>query len=490
MRETIWGEVTVDGWLPPGLEIDILKSRQLRVSTTWLGFLTEETLTKEGTTTAIICKKPDETVEFRERVKRFYDHLPEGERPRKQQDNVGWLSFPEIDSKIYIGTAGIQDVGRAMTVHNALATEIAFWPHEIGTTWAALSNAVPPWGRRIRESTANGIGNTWNGWWEQNKAAGTYRMEWGALIGRAGRRHFFFFPWWWDDEATLDEPLDFPYTEEEARLVEKYGLADQQIAWRRWKQREDPRLFFQECAEDDISCFLGAGNCVFDVGLLRNLLKQAQDTKPVHIGENGTLIIWELPNPEQLYVAGSDVASGDPSLARSATGILNWETGKQVACIRGHMPVEVFARRSAALCASYNEALWGIEDAGEGQAVLHHVYGDRIAYPKLFWHQPLTGGTTKLGWNTNRRTRPVLIEDLAWALREGLMGVSDPEFVRECLSFVRTEKRPDGEPQEGCYADLIFAWAIAWQMRRYAQRPGPPQVIRDRIPYPMRHEGR
>lgn len=485
MQETIWNEIALDGWLPPDLEVDILKARQIGSSTFWLGLLTEETITRPGTTTAIVCNRDAETVEFRERIKRLYERLPEDERPRKRQDNVAWLTFPDLDSKIYIGTAGAEEVGRAMTIHNVLATEIAFWPHEIEGTWSALSNAVPPWGRRIRESTANGLGNAWAQWWTKNKKEGSYRTERGAIIGRAGRKFFFFFPWWWDETAILHDPLIDPLTDDEARLVELYGLSPQQIAWRRWKQKEDPRLFFQECAEDDISCFLGAGNCVFDIDLLRELLKQAQDQRPLFVGENGALIIWKFAEPERIYVAGSDVGGGDPSGDRSATYILDWETGEQVALLHGAFPPEIFTRKSAALCTAYNEALWGVEDANFGQVVLNIAYG-QLKYPKLFWHQPLTGGAEKLGWNTNAKTRPVLIEDLGWALRENLIGVRHPEFIRECLSFVRTERKPDGEAQEGCHDDLLFACGIAWQLRKYAKRPGAPQRIRDLIPMPGR----
>lgn len=482
-QSILWNEIAVNGWLPAGLEVDVLKARQLGSSTFWLALLFLDTIGNKGTTTAIICKKPDETVEFRERVKRLYHYLPDDEKPQKQQDNIGWLTFPDLDSKIYIGTAGVQDVGRAMTIHNLLATEVAFWPHEIETTWSALSNAVPPWGRRIRESTANGIGNWWAQRWESNKKGGNWQVKDGIILGKAGRRHFVFAPWFIDDEAMLDDPLIDPLTDDEARLIELYGLSEKQIAWRRWKQKEDSRLFFQECAEDDISCFLGAGNCVFEIDLLREFLKQAQDRQPLFVGENGALTIWKFAEPEHLYVAGSDVASGDTGGDYSATGILDWETGEQVAVLHGHFPPEVFAVKSASLCSSYNEALWGVEDAGFGQVVLSIAYG-QLKYPKLFWHQPLTGGAEKLGWNTNAKTRPILIEDLGWALRERLIGVYDPEFIRECLSFVRTERKPEGEAQAGTFDDLLFAWAIAWQMRKYVQRLGVVQIIRDRIPRP------
>lgn len=494
MQECVWDEIVVDGWLPLGLEVDVLKARKLGSSTFWLNLFFEDTITNERTNTAVICKKPPETEDFRLRMQRLYKHLPADERPMRRYDNPSWLTFPGLDSVMFLGTAGVQDIGRAMdSITNLLATEVAFWPHEPDVTWAAVSRAVPVHGRRVRESTANGIGNIWNQWWEQNKAKGVYRSEWGALIGKAGRKHFFFFPWWWDEEAVLDlsskgKPLDPPHTEEEAWLVEKYGLTDQQIAWRRWAEADDPRLFFQECAEDDVSCFLGAGNCVFDTRLLRELLKRAQENEPVHIGENGALIIWELPHPEEMYVAGSDVAGGDPVGDYSATGVLKWRTGEQVAVLRGRLPPDTFARKSAALCASYNDALWGVESAEFGHAVLSQVYGEPIGYRNLFWHEALTGGREKLGWVTNRRTRPTMLTDLEWALREGMMGVNDPEFIRECLSFVRTEKYPDGEAQQGCHDDLIFAWGIAWQMRRYVKRPGETQIVRDTIPYPMSHK--
>jgi hypothetical protein len=62
-------------------------------------------------------------------------------------------------------------------------------------------------------------------------------------------------------------PLD-DLTPEEQKLKGAWGLDDDQIRWRRGKQRELRDRFAQEYPEDDVTCFLASGRCCFDIGAL------------------------------------------------------------------------------------------------------------------------------------------------------------------------------------------------------------------------------
>jgi hypothetical protein len=82
------------------------------------------------------------------------------------------------------------------------------------------------------------------------------------------------------------------------------------------------------------------------------------------------------------------------------------------------------------------------------------------------------GSSQKLGWQTNGKTRPILLDDLEEALSHEHMQVNDRTFLGECLTFA-----DDGtgkyKAREGCYDDAVLAWGIAWQVRGLANlRPG------------------
>lgn len=437
----------------------ILKPRQIGVSTIILGVFYDRIKHVEGINAAVYTHHPKATGYFREIVHRFWAHDPE--RPDLKYDNAGEFSLKARDSRIYIGTIGERGVGKARTLHMLFCTELAEWPrHNAEEQWLGLPQTVPRrTGLRIRESTPKGRENIWHRMWNAS---------------REKRPHdCLFFRWWDHQEYRCHYPAS-GYDEEEQALVDTYGLDPYQIAWRREmidEYGEDG--FQQEYAEDEDTCFLVTGETVFDKAVLMKLLQTLQHVQPVL--QRDDLTVWEYPVEGRFYVAGSDVGSGSPLGDYSATVILDWETGKQVARIWDHLRPEEFATNSAALCTMYNNAYWGIEEADHGRTVLY-ILTVQSPYGNLFYRD-----RGKPGWRTDRATRPVMLDELKAALREGSMGVRDRDFVLECLSFVRTAAHPDGEADAGAHDDLVFAWGIAWRMRAQSGPPSP-LVIRDLLP--------
>ena len=71
--------------------------------------------------------------------------------------------------------------------------------------------------------------------------------------------------------------------------------------------------------------------------------------------------------------------------------------------------------------------------------------------------------TSKLGWETNIRTRPILISDLGMYIRNRDIKISDRSTINELMTFVKDEKgKPQAQP--GCHDDRVMALAIAVQM--------------------------
>lgn len=440
---------------------DILKARQMGVSTYIVVRYFYEVTTQEGKCAVIICHEPALTTHLREVIHTVYDNLPAGMLPKPQFDREGLFSFKEMGSQIYIGTVKKGGFGLGMTIHYLLGTEYGHkeWGPKADDIWKDLKGAVPPNGWKVRESSAYGLGGPWySAWLEDKKGLGA--KPW-------------FFPWWYAEEYRIEPAIaGDEWTAEERALP----LDGEQIAFRREKQKDLGDKFPQVYAENDVDCFLAAGNNVFDVGILREMGRNLKE--PILVSDNGALKIWELPKDGKLYVAGSDVGEGDPGGNFSGTGILDWESGEQVASLYGRWPAHIFAVKSAVLCRRYNNALWGVERAGHGSVVLDTA-SRQLEYSNLF-----IDSDGKLGWNTTRKTRPTLIEDLGFAIREQSITPNDENFIRECFTFVRTDKKPDGEAQEGCFDDSVFTWGISWQMRKYARHPSKPVVLKDRIAKP------
>ena len=141
----------------------ILKARQIGFSTAVTGFFYHKTITTPGTNTAIIGYNSDLTAELLDKIKTFWRTTPDRIRPQIKYNSKYEISFPAIDSKILVLPSS-ENVGRGYTLHNVLATELAFW-EKADEKMLAIENAVPKDGSIVIESTPNGVGNLYHKMW-------------------------------------------------------------------------------------------------------------------------------------------------------------------------------------------------------------------------------------------------------------------------------------------------------------------------------------
>ena len=104
---------------------NILKARQVGVSTYTLSDYLVDTITNEGTHTKLVTHKQTASEEFLVTIKEMYDSIPSELKPaikgtegrgKRGRDNIRVLSFPELGSKITIDWCG--DIGRSETINN------------------------------------------------------------------------------------------------------------------------------------------------------------------------------------------------------------------------------------------------------------------------------------------------------------------------------------------------------------------------------------
>ena len=114
--------------------------------------------------------------------------------------------------------------------------------------------------------------------------------------------------------------------------------------------------------------------------------------------------------------------------------------------------------------------------AGDAHATLNPLH-NTLDYPNLYHYtryDPSGVGAEALGWPTNARTKPIMIDDLAEAIAEGHLLIHSSGLVDECFTFVTTDTGSQ-EAQPGKHDDRVIAAAIAWQVRK---RPTPQPNIR------------
>lgn len=161
------------------------------------------------------------------------------------------------------------------------------------------------------------------------------------------------------------------------------------------------------------------------------------------------LRIYELPIPGEQYVGGADPAEGNPNSDDSAFTILHKYTGKQVGVFNGKHEPGTFADYIAKLSKSYNNASVLVERNNHGHAV---IMACEILRVRL-----LEGPDNKIGYQSNRRTKVELYDNIGESLKTDDILISDFEtFNQLALIEGNTLSAPEGEDD-----DLADALALA-----------------------------
>jgi len=506
----------------------VLKARQEGVSTWTAGRFFKRIHLEAGQKGLVIADSLDRAGALFGIYTRFWENLPAELKPeRKSYANQKRLAFSH-DSELAVRPASDSEAGRAQTIHLLHASEIAFWPTSTQReTWVSLMQAIPDDGSEIIvESTAKGAGGLFHELWELTQKKGSGWL--GIFLPWWIHEEYEVTPTKAELEAMEQGADDFELQAMSEGIPyegQKFVLPLSKLAWRRRAISEkfggDPLTLGQDATRDfqreypatAEEAFLMSGSCFFDEDMLRRMtmktadpilvgnMKEADEHRPVRLEETarGRVSVWEKPDPKAHYVIGADTATGKEVETRRLSGsdaaresggrdyscavvLRVTEDGRRspelVASLHGYIPPDIFARQTALLGEYYScggtrtlkdPALVMVEsNHASGQRVLEYLK-DIIKYRKIYWQREVNARTHKFerrpGWRTDQRTRIILLDALAEAVRKGTIKCPDRDTIREMTTFVIWE---DGKPagEEGCHDDRVIAFALAFLAQR------------------------
>jgi hypothetical protein len=480
------------------MRVIILKARQLGFSTLAEALIFQRTATRRNVNSLIVAHREDSTANLFKMSRLFFEQMPDELRPQHRNSNARELVFenPERDpekkardpglmSRIRCSTAGGSGVGRSDTIHNVHASEFAFWSGDKTATWVGIMQAVPaePDTMVIVESTANGFDE--------------FHRMWEAAVRGESDFEPLFFPWYENPDYRRPAEPDTQWTQAERELAARYGLDEEQLAWRRWCIRNncagDERNFRQEYPSCPDDAFLTTGQSVFDNE--KAAQRRLHAPKPVSCGSfvydmgpdllsignirwveqpQGMIRIYEKPRPRRHYVIGGDTAGTGSDWFVGQ--VVDNATGRQAAVLRHQYDEDQYARQMYCLGRYYNDALLGVETNYSTYPV---KMLSMMGYPRLYVRERVDTYTGQMqqtfGFDTNSRTRPLIIAQLVAAFRECPELVCDSDTLGEMLTFqYNRDRRP--EAIQGEHDDLVMALAIAHYIRpqqAYLDEPEP-----------------
>ena len=477
----------------------VLKARQMGLSTLFEGLIFHDTVTNENKNALIIAHEEQASSNLFTMSKLYYENIPEIIRPMKKYANGKVLSFenptndeneklqnPGLRSKISIATAGSGEVGRSSTTHNLHASEVAFFP-DARITMLGLMQSIPdvPNTLVVWESTANGVGDFFHEQWKK---------------AEKGENEFtpVFLPWFIQPEYTRPFHTDEErnafiesvelttrdmkgnvITTYEKEIMVKHNLTYEQLNWRKHtiqnKCQGDEILFMQEYPCTPEESFISSGRPKFSVNALRKY--QAQTSPPVATGyliekdgiiefvhdKKGYISIWVHPEQGMHYSIGADVAEGLASGDYSCAYVGNSEFDI-VARWHGHIDPDLFGKELVKLAQYYNQAYLSVESNNHGLTTLKAI--SNLEYWNIYhaktFDKVADSSTTRMGWQTNAKTKPLMIDKLAEFVREHYLGIPDDLLIGEMYTYV-IEDNGKTNAQVGCHDDTVMATAILLQ---------------------------
>ena len=477
----------------------ILKARQMGISTWAEGQIFARTATRPFINSLIIAHEDTATQNLFNMSKLYYEEMPNEIRPMKKYSNEKALVFenpinddvekqknPGLRSKITVATAGSKEAGRSATINNLHISELAFFPNpEI--TMLALMQSVPDNldSMVLIESTANGVGDYFHRMWQQ------------AVRGESDFIPIFL-PWFTEptyarEFTTEGEKQQFinevnHVTKDssgkevrtlEYHLKEKFNLSYEQLLWRKNtianKCNGELERFQQEYPSTPEEAFIASGRPKFNVTALKRYEAQTEPGERGYLeyhgekvifvpDEKGYLEIWNHPQPGIDYSIGADVAEGlihgDYSCA-----FVGDETFELSCMWHGHIDPDLFGDELVKLGKYYNNAYIGVENNNHGLTTLRRI--QYLEYWNIYYSKTYDMITDKMsqkvGWHTNRKTKPMMINKLAEFIREEAIKIPSDLLISECFSYVINDNGTT-DAQTGCHDDTIMATAILLQL--------------------------
>ena len=432
------------------------------------------------------------------------------------------------DTVISIGTAERPDNIRGSDISCAHMSEVAMWKETDGKKPEDIVRSVSssilnvPYTVDIMESTANGVGNFFHNEWLAAKSHISNRdaifVAWYDIdlysknFATEEERYAFA------DNLLKKSDSDIRTSDREESgrylwsLWEK-GATLEAINWyittrRQYNSHSD---MASEFPSDDIEAFTDSGQMIFNRDRVEKLRHTCKD--PSFIGdmkadategkaslhgirfqadEHGSLSIWQKPDTEKkvrnrylvvVDVGGrSEKADWSDILVIDRYWMMEGDLPEVVAEWHGHIRMDRLAWKMAQIATWYNKALLVVEsntyeknqdtEGDHTEYILNQIADEYDnLYAREASEQSIREGISRRwGFQTNRLTKPLIIDNLNTFIDDGLYIEREKEAINEFLLY---EKKKDGSmgAVEGKHDDRLMTRAIGLYISQKMPRP-------------------
>ena len=396
----------------------VLACRQSGKSISSVGYLLWYALFHPEKTIAILANKGMTAREMLARVTLMLENLPFFLQPGCKALNKGSIELSNNSRIIAAATSGSSI--RGMSVNLLFLDEFAFVENAAEfytSTYPVISSGKDT--KVIITSTANGIGNTYHKIWE------------GAVQG-VNEYKPFRVDWW-----------DVPGRDE------------------KWKEQTIANTSTLQFDQEFGNTFFGTGNTLIEGQVLLDL----RSRNPISHHEGGSLLIYEEPVEDHMYIMTVDVSKGRGQDYSTFTVIdVSQRPFKQVCVYRNNSISPILYPNVIYKYADlYNEAYVIIENNDAGMLVCQGLYQD-LEYENI--HLESAVKADAIGVTMNRKTKRIGCSGIKDILETNKLEIVDENTIMEISTFVskgQSYEAPDGNHDDLMMNLVMFGYYLSTQ---------------------------
>jgi len=204
----------------------------------------------------------------------------------------------------------------------------------------------------------------------------------------------------------------------------------------------------------------------FDLGVVEKLLGQAKQ----YTSEVGFVKLWDEYKPHHKYGMGGDTSEGIGEDS-NALALYDFSTNTVIGTFHSNeIAPDLFGYEMARIGRTFGCCIVAPERNNTGYATIAALKEDQ--YPNIYKEVVKDKYTDeqkeKLGWGTDRKTKPTMWFDFRKDFNDGLITIYDVELLEEIKKYTKADFNDRTTGIITRHFDLLTAAVIGWQLRLMA----------------------
>ena len=200
--------------------------------------------------------------------------------------------------------------------------------------------------------------------------------------------------------------------------------------------------------------FLGSSNTLIH----SRKLKQLAVSKPIEVGFNGKLKIYEKPIEGHMYAIGVDSSQGvgNDFHAFEVFDVTEYPVRQVATFDHNDMKIALFAELIKEIGLSYNTAMLVVENNNTGIEVANRLY-DEMNYENLLRWSHNKSKSNHYGVNMNKVSKILACQRFKEILEGDKMIIHDEELIKQIKTFVSQGSNRGYAAEKGYHDDKVMA---------------------------------